>query len=148
MEVLQQAVRSGDHQAVSEALKSGVDIDSADAIGEDAWRRGRRYSCLTLCSYFLTGMTALHIAAVADRLSVLQLLLNLGADPNMTDLSGRTPLHHAAARGLTRACTALLEHGAQVTIADRCQHTPSTLANTAGQTSIVGLLEAFGELGR
>ena len=52
--------------------------------------------------------TALHFSCLCDNLSVVQVLLAAGADPNVTDKDGKTPLGYAARRGDLQAI-ALLE---------------------------------------
>jgi len=45
--------------------------------------------------------TALHLAVITDQPSVVRLLINCGASPDIRDRHGNTPLHLACSRGLT-----------------------------------------------
>jgi ankyrin repeat protein len=53
--------------------------------------------------------TPLHIAVRADKMESVRELMNLGADPQATDLSGWTPLELAAFHGRTDIARELLE---------------------------------------
>lgn len=58
------------------------------------------------------GWTGLHSAAQKDRVEVVRLLLELGADPNARERGDNTPpLHWAAAGGNTGCVRALLDAG-------------------------------------
>jgi ankyrin repeat protein len=47
-----------------------------------------------------------------ETLTILQLILETGADPNLYDCYGITPLHHASRLGLTEYAKTLLQYGA------------------------------------
>ncbi len=49
------------------------------------------------------GISALHIAAARGHIELMQLLVNLGANPNCLDGNKYLPVHHAAARCPNRA---------------------------------------------
>jgi ankyrin repeat protein len=59
---------------------------------------------------------ALHLAVVKQQPRSLAALLELGADPNATDVSGVTPLDEAALRGDTGMVQLLLDAGARLTL--------------------------------
>ncbi|MFC1766841.1 ankyrin repeat domain-containing protein [Planctomycetota bacterium] len=67
------AVKHGDEQRLQKLLDSGVDIDAVGSFG-----------------------TALCEAAYFGDVNAVRLLLEYGANPNITDDYGRTPLHAAA----------------------------------------------------
>jgi ankyrin repeat protein len=60
----------------------------------------------------------LHFAARMNRLEMVALLLELGADPKGTDGSGATPLHYAAGHGHADVVRLLLSAGADPTLHD------------------------------
>jgi ankyrin repeat protein len=61
--------------------------------------------------------TPLHHAAAKNRPEVVRLLLDLGADPNATDLTGATPLVTAAQESADDVAALLIEAGARIDFA-------------------------------
>jgi ankyrin repeat protein len=51
----------------------------------------------------VSGVTALHAAALDGKLDTVRYLLNNGADPNKKDQPGEVPLHCAAKYGIRSA---------------------------------------------
>jgi ankyrin repeat protein len=87
------------------------------------------------------GATALHDAALAGKLDVVQLLVEKGANVNAKDNeSGATPLHHAASWGRTEVVTFLLENGADASIRTKGGDTALESAVVAGQKEVAELL--------
>lgn len=73
-------------------------------------------------SFFLkAGWTALHLAARAGHLAMVQLLLDSGATPRSCNDNGRIALWYAASEGHTSVLTLLLkrEHDAYGLMEDR-----------------------------
>lgn len=64
-------------------------------------------------------------------LEYVSLLLNAGADPNLTDKSGRTPLMAAAMCGNEDECKLLLKFNANLNSADRTKPTPLMFASAS-----------------
>ena len=60
--------------------------------------------------------TPLHLAAARDNTSIMQLLLQSGADKEAFDKHGFTPLHQALQHGADNAAQLLIEAGASVRI--------------------------------
>jgi hypothetical protein len=60
-----------------------------------------------------SGKTALHVAVCEMYPQVLNLLLQMGADPNATDVYGRVPLVEAALWGRLENVKVLLKYGAE-----------------------------------
>ncbi|OCB12738.1 hypothetical protein A5717_15965 [Mycolicibacterium porcinum] len=60
------------------------------------------------------GRTALHYAAVDDKLDVLRELIRQGADVNAKEDAGWTPLHFAANQGNLQIAEELIRAGADV----------------------------------
>ena len=65
-----------------------------------------------------SGNCPLHIAAKARAPSLVQLLLQNGANPNLKDGSGCTPLHVAVSNGFTTIVRLLLNNGADTEVKD------------------------------
>ena len=70
---------------------------------------------------FQAGWTALHLAARAGHLAMVQLLLDSGAMPKSFNDNGRIPLWYAASEGHTNVLALLLkrEHDAYSLMEDR-----------------------------
>jgi hypothetical protein len=79
--------------------------------------------------------TLLHIAAVGDSESVLQVLLAAGISPNVRASSGATPLHHAAGANRPRMVMLLLAAGADINA--RTVHGLTPLHMSEGTTQIL-----------
>ena len=75
-----------------------------------------------------TGKTLLHIAALHGQRLCIEVLLELGADPNSVDHKERTPLHDAVRGGHISAAEMLVEAGAASDALDADHKTPLTLA--------------------
>ena len=77
------------------------------------------------------GITALHIAANADRerVYIMQALLDYDADPNIQSLEGMTPLHVAATWGKIDSIKLLLANNADPRVRDLSGKTPLDCSN-------------------
>ena len=98
-----------------------VMIDSCDATMLDyAHKRLLTDPSLVLQRY--SGRTLVHCAAGAGDLATVELLLNLGAGPDLQDDGGHTPLYHVAneckAPGGPKVVRALIQAGANVDARD------------------------------
>ena len=73
-----------------------------------------------------SGRTLLHGAAAAGNAAVVELLLRLGAEPDITDAGGHTPLYCVAneckLRGGANVVRALIQAGASVDACDGVKH--------------------------
>jgi len=86
---------------------------------------------LRLASAQLTGVfgeTALHVAAGAGNIHVVEELLILRLDPNVQDNQGETALHYAAFAGHAKVAMALLHGRADVTCESWALETPVEIA--------------------
>jgi len=88
--------------------------------------------------YLLNPTTPLIIAAHKGRVNVVKLLLDSGADPNITDEDGAPPLHYAALEGHNNVIHMLLDRGADPNIKNEYGSTP--LHYAAHNVGIVQLL--------
>ncbi|XP_067936599.1 poly [ADP-ribose] polymerase tankyrase-1-like isoform X2 [Watersipora subatra] len=88
--------------------------------------------------------TPLHFAAGYNRLSVVQHLLDNGADVHAKDKGGLVPLHNACSYGHYEVTELLLEHGACVNVADLWKFTPLHEAAAKGKYEICKLLLKHG----
>ncbi len=92
------------------------------------------------------GGSALHAAVMGDYPEVVELLLEAGAEPDLTDRQldnrkqGWTALMYAACYGRTAIAHLLLQAGAQADLPDRDGQTPLMVAANAGNTAVALLL--------
>lgn len=75
--------------------------------------------------------------------SLVQLLLQHGADVDATNSYGSTPLHRAAAEGQLHVVELLLAHGANVNAQDQWGHTPRDVARNGGHVTTAEQLIDF-----
>lgn len=82
----------------------------------------------------------LHEAVLFNREDHVELLLEYGGDPNLTEESGLTPLHVAAAGGNFTILGQLLDAGGNPNIRDQSGYTPLMKAVGSGNPFIVSSL--------
>jgi len=87
------------------------------------------------------GWTLLHITIRRDRRSMVELLLESGADIDKVDGVGWTPLMEAIMDEKTELCKYLVEKGADKSIANARGATAPMLAQKFGRSSMFGFLE-------
>jgi ankyrin repeat protein len=85
-------------------------------------------------------VTPLHSAAAAHSASIVRLLLENGALPNVRQESGWTPLHEAAQIGDIEMVKSLLEYGADPQAKSDDGKTPAEMAQAKAHVGIVKLL--------
>jgi ankyrin repeat protein len=80
----------------------------------------------------------------ADRLAIVRLLIDSGADPNMRGINDWTPLHYAAGLGDEAAIHVLLSAGADPSLRTRIDQyeMPAREAERAGHAACATLLRA------
>ncbi|XP_047119929.1 ankyrin repeat domain-containing protein 27-like [Schistocerca piceifrons] len=91
------------------------------------------------------GFTALHVACMFGRPTMVDLLLKYGSNVNACDYSGSTPVHYAAAKGYQNALLLLAHAGAHIDIADNEGNTPLHLACNNGHEGCVKAIIYFAE---
>ncbi len=117
-EALIDAARTDDQAAVAAVLRQGVDVNAQE---ED-------------------GTTSLAWAANHSNLEIAELLLNKGANPDLTNAMGIGPLSLAIANGSTAMVKLLLSKGANPNIARENGETPLMTAARLGQVEMMQLL--------
>jgi ankyrin repeat protein len=89
--------------------------------------------------------TPLTLAAAIGRVDIVRVLLDSGADVEITNHKGWTPLHIAAFHGQLEVCRSLLENGAEVNaVTLRKKNSPLHSAARNGHLSVVQLLVESG----
>ena len=89
----------------------------------------------------VTGLTALLLAAETGHLSIVELLLNRGADIDATDEQGRTALFLATERGHVDIVSLLLEKGCDTEVTDDLHgQTPLLRCASSGYTDMCAVL--------
>ena len=88
--------------------------------------------------------TRLHTAARLGQSTVVQFLLENGAEVDARNKSGRTPLHEASVTGRRAVVQLLLDRKADPNAADRNAHTPAHLAAGEGYKAVLEALLAAG----
>jgi len=86
--------------------------------------------------------TALAIAAAGGHIKSLRTLLDLGADPNLSDYIGMTPLMNAVEAGSEDAVTALVGAGANIAAVDKAGDSAISLARELHRDRMLTLLVA------
>ncbi|HEY7173006.1 MAG TPA: ankyrin repeat domain-containing protein [Vicinamibacterales bacterium] len=115
-------VKGGDLAAVRAALQAHQSADDADR----------------------EGMSALHVAVLADRADLVELLLRAGASPNVKNRYGVTPLSVACENGDATIVEALLAAGGDPNVALASGETPLMTAARTGNSAAVRLLLGHG----
>ncbi|CAB1318289.1 unnamed protein product [Coregonus sp. 'balchen'] len=88
--------------------------------------------------------TPLHLAAGYNRVRIVQLLLQHGADVHAKDKGGLVPLHNACSYGHYEVTELLLKHGACVNAMDLWQFTPLHEAASKNRVEVCSLLLSQG----
>lgn len=119
-------------------------LDAAKAGDLDAVQRLLTTCPQTVNCRDLDGRhsTPLHFAAGYNRVSVVEYLLDHGADVHAKDKGGLVPLHNACSYGHYEVTELLVKHGASVNVADLWKFTPLHEAAAKGKYEIVRLLLA------
>lgn len=80
------------------------------------------------------GVTALHTASLLKDYRITELLLSMGADPNLQTPDGEAPLHLAAKRGNFKSALLLIQAGANFTQLNQNGKSAIDLAKSCGFT--------------
>jgi hypothetical protein len=90
-----------------------------------------------------SGATPLHHAVSTGQRDIAELLLEGGAEVDLSDHRGHTALHLAAAEGYLEIVETLLQFGAAPLRRDAGRQTPGDLAQESGHLSTVECLNRF-----
>ncbi|MFA5119028.1 MAG: ankyrin repeat domain-containing protein [Candidatus Omnitrophota bacterium] len=90
------------------------------------------------------GRTVLHAASESGHLEIVKLLVDAGADMNISANSGMTPLHLAAKYGYPEVVKFFIGAGAAVNVRSNSGTTPLHLAAQSGHPEVVNLLISAG----
>ncbi|KTF86185.1 hypothetical protein cypCar_00016699 [Cyprinus carpio] len=140
---LLEAARSGNEEKLMALLtplnvnchaSDGRKFDSASNhdLKETLWLEKKKLS------------TPLHLAAGYNRVRIVQLLLQHGADVHAKDKGGLVPLHNACSYGHYEVTELLLKHGACVNAMDLWQFTPLHEAASKNRVEVCSLLLSHG----
>ena len=140
---------SGRHDVAAWLLENGVELDVFAACMAGARERvvelvGQQPELIK--SYSHDGWTPLHLACFFGQPSLVETLIELGADVNARSHNGmqNAPLHAAAAGRTGEAVRMLLEHGAEVNALQEGGWTALHAASQNGDVEMVRLLIAAG----
>jgi glycerophosphodiester phosphodiesterase len=150
--VLALATRSNFMKIVKLLVEAGVDINWQDETGETSLHIAARFGHEECARILLEGTndqkanieltektfswTPLHVASVDGHLSVVELLIEAGAEINQPDASGWTAREHAALRGHMDIAERLAEVGPEPS-SPESEHTSSTGASSPPSLSSI-----------
>ena len=93
----------------------------------------------------IEGAPMLVLAASANCLEAMELLLARGADVNAPDADGTTPLMHAAGLGFVPVVQLLLDRGADLERTNKDKQSAWLMAAMSGQREVVDIFKAYRE---
>ena len=147
------AAKRGDVETLKAELRSGADVNAAQADGFTAlhWaaKTGNREVAEVLiaagadirATTRLGSHMPLHVAAATGKAEVAEALLEAGAPADAMISTGAQPLHLAAAAGVPEAVVSLLAHGAPVDARETAWDlTPLMFAAVRGRVEAVKAL--------
>lgn len=142
------------NENVQQLLQEGVSLGHSEADRQllEAAKAGDVETVKKLCTVQSVNCrdiegrqsTPLHFAAGYNRVSVVEYLLQHGADVHAKDKGGLVPLHNACSYGHYEVAELLVKHGAVVNVADLWKFTPLHEAAAKGKYEICKLLLQHG----
>uniref|UniRef100_A0A8C5WYZ4 Poly [ADP-ribose] polymerase n=1 Tax=Laticauda laticaudata TaxID=8630 RepID=A0A8C5WYZ4_LATLA len=142
------------NENVQQLLQEGVPLGNSEADRQllEAAKAGDVDTVKKLCTTHSVNCrdiegrqsTPLHFAAGYNRVSVVEYLLQHGADVHAKDKGGLVPLHNACSYGHYEVAELLVKHGAVVNVADLWKFTPLHEAAAKGKYEICKLLLQHG----
>jgi len=146
----------GNSSEVDRLLIFGANINCTDIFGYTplhwAAMKGRAEIAVLLISKGASldqkclnySFTALHCAINENQNTIINTLINSGANIMAKDKDGNTPLHFASMMGNDSVVHKLLSKGANVNAMDNQGVTPIFLANYCGHGKVVNILRNAG----
>uniref|UniRef100_A0A2K5F5V8 Poly [ADP-ribose] polymerase n=1 Tax=Aotus nancymaae TaxID=37293 RepID=A0A2K5F5V8_AOTNA len=142
------------NENVQQLLQEGISLGNSEADRQllEAAKAGDVETVKKLCTVQSVNCrdiegrqsTPLHFAAGYNRVSVVEYLLQHGADVHAKDKGGLVPLHNACSYGHYEVAELLVKHGAVVNVADLWKFTPLHEAAAKGKYEICKLLLQHG----
>jgi ankyrin repeat protein len=150
------AIMNANWDLAKRLIEAGADVDQWDMYGE-----APLFTAVGLRARVDGGRAAIDPPNETDGLTIVRLLLERGANPNMqlffrpanvrgsTNTRGSTPLIRAANNGDLAVVKLLLEHGADATVymADRQTPIHAVLAGRVGEKEALELIRILHEAG-
>ncbi|KAK1884191.1 Poly [ADP-ribose] polymerase tankyrase-1 [Dissostichus eleginoides] len=132
------------HASDGRKSRSRLKLHSAVADRQTSFEFFMSSSQAPLGCIISAGSTPLHLAAGYNRVRIVQLLLQHGADVHAKDKGGLVPLHNACSYGHYEVTELLLKHGACVNAMDLWQFTPLHEAASKNRVEVCSLLLSHG----
>jgi ankyrin repeat protein len=119
-----EAAKSGDEEALKQALESGVDVNAVDDLENRALHYAAKHAYLNVMRLLIESgsdlnavnkllSTPLHLTE--KNVDAIRILLEAGADPNLKDADWDYPYYFAFYGSMTRELTDLyIKHGAHL----------------------------------
>lgn len=155
-DLLRDAIRLGDEEAVERLIAADVDVNARNEFGNSILHDAVRWKQLRILERLIdveadlnaknfNGDTPLHFAAYWGFGEVLQALISMGADRSACNQRGETPLHIAVVQKHKELVRILLFAGVNENATDKLGNTPLVYAkrskDTARDDTICNLLD-------
>ena len=123
-----EAAKSGDEEALKQALESGADVNAVDELKNTALHYAAKQADLNVMHFLIENgadlnatneklATPLHLTE--KNIDAIRILLEAGADPNLKDSDWDYPYYFAFYGSMTRELTNLyIKHGAHLQYVD------------------------------
>ena len=147
------ACEKGNMDAINVLLNAGADPNIADAEGDACLQYAARNDCCTEIVQAIisrcvdinatnkNNITALMMVCEKINKNAINVLLNAGADPNITDADGDICLHSAARNNCcTEVLQAILSHGGDVNATGKEKRTALMIACKKGNKQAINVL--------
>ena len=133
------ATHHGHRDIIQLLVDNGADLNKADRGGYTPLKRAAYYGQIITAKFLidLGAEPGLTKAANKGQYAIIQVLLQAGADPNMTDLNGECPLLVAALNGYRDIVQLLIQQGANPNMGSKYGSTPLHWAASLGHKDVV-----------